>query len=233
MVKMDPAMLKRPASAIKAQPSSPGKALDPEIKVIVAALQKANIPVETLRSTLLTQAPICLSKSITDRHPFEHNVVDMIETTLHTIRSSMEKDISLVESEIESTQSRETKCAEEYANALADVEAAHRSVSEKKQALAQVKRELVSADLDWNHARSTKKGMSGRLQLLEPNLDKVRGKRRRLETKLNNLVSGPLKMFNDMKENGELESEVASVTSSTAVRKASDAHTAALASSPC
>jgi len=102
-------LLKRPAAtvagALNRKPSTVVGAA-PGVDEVAHSLQLAGTLPEGMKTILCEAAPICLSKCVEERHPFEQQLVEMMSSTLQDVQTEMESRISEVKAQIAGSVSR-------------------------------------------------------------------------------------------------------------------------------
>jgi len=193
--------MKRPSSCLrpKVEPAS-FSSWSPAISAIVDTLNIANIKEESVKDMLLTQAPICLTKRKEDRHPFEESMVEMIGSTLDSVRQEIKDQIASIDTKLASADSEREQARLDVSDAELAHQKAQQLYDDKQKEFEKAQEAVNDAEEALVKAKRTEKVACIVLEAYQPRLDAVKEKRLHLAEELKHFISGPLEVFAKLKD---------------------------------
>jgi len=170
------APMKRPAAtgagALKRKPAIVVGAA-PGVDEVAHSLQLAGTLPEGMKTISCEAAPICLSKYVEERHPFEQQLVEMMSSTLQNIQTEMESKISEVKAQISGSVARKLELDASLASEEATLHQKKSAVIEKTNTVEVGAAAVSAARVAVNEAATPDENVKAALRGLRTKRDRL------------------------------------------------------------
>jgi len=140
---------------------------------VAHSLQLAGTLPDGMRTILCEAAPICLSKYVEERHPFEQQLVEMMSSTLQDIQKEMESRISEVKAQIAGSASKKMELDASLASEEATLHEKKSAVIEKTNTVEVATAAVSAAILAVNEAAKSEKDVKAALHEMRAKRDRL------------------------------------------------------------